>query len=265
MLAEIAFNLSRGCGNPTGFSNLQRGDVVVDFGCGGGIDVILAANKVGSEGRVIGIDFSDQMIGRAKQAAVEAGLHDRDIHFHVADLEKSQLLSGCADVVLSNCVINLCPDKDAVYQEVFRILKPGGQAAISDIVITEHIASELRYKFQSAWSGCLGGAITEHNYWQAISNAGFSEVQRVARHSLTPEELQAMAACPGEDFCPPPSESDLALIEGKVASIKFTAAKPLITASYVGDQALVRATPTYNSVKSFENHSDLLAEYTVKP
>lgn len=229
MLPEIAFNLSRGCGNPTGFSNLQRGDVVVDFGCGGGIDVILAANKVGSEGRVIGIDFTDQMIGRAKQAAVEAGLQDRDIHFHVADLEKSQLPGGCADVVVSNCVINLCPDKDAVYQEAFRILKPGGQAAISDIVITEHIASELRDKFQSAWSGCLGGAITERNYWQAVRNAGFSEVQIVARHNLTPEELQAMACCPGEDFCPPPSESDLALVEGKVASIKFTASKPLPT------------------------------------
>ena len=229
MLPEIAFNLSRGCGNPTGFSNLQRGDVVVDFGCGGGIDAILAANKVGPEGRVIGIDFTDQMIGRAKQATVEAGLQDRDIHFHVADLEKSQLPGGCADVVVSNCVINLCPDKDAAYQEAFRVLKPGGQAAISDIVITEHIASELRDKFQSAWPGCLGGAITERNYWQAVRNAGFSEVQIVARHNLTPEELQAMACCPGEDFCPLPNESDIALVEGKVASIKFTAAKPLPT------------------------------------
>ena len=229
MLPEIAFNLSRGCGNPTGFSNLQRGDVVVDFGCGGGIDVILAANKVGSEGRVIGIDFTNQMIGRAKQALFEAGLQDRDIHLLVVDLEKSQLPGAGADVVVSNCVINLCPDKDAVYQEAFRILKPGGQAAISDIVITEHIASELRDKFQSAWSGCLGGAIIERNYWQAVRNAGFSEVQIVARHNLTPDELQAMACCPGEDFCPPPSESDLALVEGKVASIKFTASKPLPT------------------------------------
>ena len=229
MLPEIAFDLSRGCGNPTGFSNLQRGDMVVDFGCGGGIDVILAANKVGSEGRVIGIDFTDQMIGRAKQATVEAGLQGRDIHFHVEDLEKSHLPGGSADVIVSNCVINLCPDKDAVYQEAFRILKPGGQVAISDIVITEHITSELRDKFQSAWSGCLGGAITERNYWQAVRNAGFSEFQIVARHNLTPDELQAMACCPGEDFCPPPSESDLALVEGKVASIKFTASKPLPT------------------------------------
>ena len=104
MLTEIAFNLSRGCGNPIRFSNLQRRDVVVDLGCGGGIDVILAAIKAGSEGKVIEVDFTDQMIGRAKEAAVEAGLPDRDIHFQVADLEKSQLPGGYADVVISKTV-----------------------------------------------------------------------------------------------------------------------------------------------------------------
>jgi ubiquinone/menaquinone biosynthesis C-methylase UbiE len=111
---EIGINLSRGCGNPTGFANLQPGEVVVDFGCGGGIDVILAAHKVGKQGRVIGLDFASQMIEKAKQAVIDSGLQDRNIELYVAGLENSQLPDTIADVIISNCVINLCPDKKAV-------------------------------------------------------------------------------------------------------------------------------------------------------
>jgi ubiquinone/menaquinone biosynthesis C-methylase UbiE len=200
--------------------------VVVDFGCGGGIDVILAAQKVGEKGRVVGIDFAPQMIERAKQAVTEAGLQDRDIELRVADMGKSQLPAGFADVVISNCVINLCPDKDAVYKEAFRIVQPGGRLAISDIVLTEDIDSQLRERFQSTWAGCLGGAISEDDYWQTVKKAGFVEIQIVARHTLTPEELEAMACCPGEEFTPPPSKEDRVLVEGKVASVKFTAVRP---------------------------------------
>ena len=224
-MPEVALNLSRGCGNPTGFANLQPGDVVVDFGCGGGIDVILAAHKVGSQGRVIGIDGAPQMIERAKQAVAEAGLQDRNIEFRTAYLDKTQLPDDFADVVTSNCVINLCPDKDAVYEEAFRILRSSGRIAISDIVLTENIAPELRERFQSTWAGCLGGAIPEEDYWQTVREARFAEIQVVARHLLTPEELEAMACCPGEEFTPPPSKEDRAAVEGKVASVKFTAKK----------------------------------------
>ena len=224
-MPEIALNLSRGCGNPTGFANLQPGDVVVDFGCGGGIDVILAAHKVGSQGRVIGIDGAPQMIERAKQAAAEAGLQDRTIEFRTAYLDNTQLPDGFADVVISNCVINLCPDKDAVYEEAFRIVRLGGRIAISDIVFTEDIASELQERFQSTWPGCLGGAIAEGDYWQTVRQSGFAEIQIVARHPLTPEELEAMACCPGEEFTPPPSKEDRVAVEGKVTSVKFTAMK----------------------------------------
>ncbi|MFQ6008877.1 MAG: methyltransferase domain-containing protein [Candidatus Zixiibacteriota bacterium] len=114
LVPEVALNLSRGCGNPTGFAKLQPSEVVVDFGCGGGIDVILAAHKVGSQGRVVGIDFAPQMIERAKQSVAEAGWQDKHIELHVADMEKTQLPGGFADVVISNCVIILCPDKAAV-------------------------------------------------------------------------------------------------------------------------------------------------------
>ena len=224
-MPEVALNLSRGCGNPTGFANLQPGDVVVDFGCGGGIDIILAAHKVGSQGRVIGIDGAPQMIERAKQAVTEAGLQDRNIEFRTAYLDKAQLPDDFADVVTSNCVINLCPDKAAVYEEAFRILPSSGRIAISDIALTENITPEIRERFQSTWTGCLGGAIPEEDYWQTVREAGFTEIQIVARHLLTPEELEAMACCPGEEFTPPPSKEDRAAVEGKVASVKFTAMK----------------------------------------
>ena len=225
-MPEIALNLSRGCGNPTGFANLQVGDMVVDFGCGSGIDVILAARKVGERGRVVGIDFTPQMIERAKQTVAETGLQDRDIELRVADMTKSQLPDRLADVVISNCVINLCPEKDAIYEEAFRIVRPGGRLAISDIVLTEDIDAQLRERFQSTWAGCLGGAILEEDYWEVVRNSGFADLQTVSRHTLTPEELEAMACCPGEEFAPPPSEEDRIRVDGKVLSVKFTATRP---------------------------------------
>jgi len=171
------------------------------------------------------MDGAPQMIDRAKQAVAEAGLQDGNIEFRTAYLDKTQLPDDFADVVTSNCVINLCPDKDAVYEEAFRILRSSGRIAISDIVLTENIAPELRERFQSTWAGCLGGAIPEEDYWQTVREAGFAEIQIVARHLLTPEELEAMACCPGEEFTPPPSKEDRAAVEGKVASVKFTAMK----------------------------------------
>jgi arsenite methyltransferase len=227
LVPEAALNLSRGCGNPTGFANIQLGEVVVDFGCGGGIDVILAAHQVGVQGRVVGIDFTPQMIEKAKYAVAEAGLLDR-IELHVADMAKTQLPYGSADVVISNCVINLCPDKDEVYQEVFRILRPGGRIAISDIVLTEAVTSELHARFQSTWAGCLGGAVPEEDYWRTIRQSGLTEIRVVVRHVLTPEELEAMVCCPGQEFTPPVSKEDLTAVEGKAVSVKFTAVRPAL-------------------------------------
>lgn len=226
LVPETALNLSRGCGNPTGFADLRPGEVVVDFGCGGGIDVVLAAHKVGSQGKIIGIDFTDQMIDQARQTAKEAALEDSNVEFHVADMEEPPLPDGIADVVISNCVINLCPDKEAVYRSAFRVLRPGGRVAISDIVLTEDIPAELRERFRSSWAGCLGGSVSEEHYWRTVRRVGFREIDVIVHHTLCREELKAMACCPGEEFTPAPNEDDLARVEGKVASVKFVALKP---------------------------------------
>lgn len=224
LIPEIALNLSKGCGNPTGFANLQPDEVVVDFGCGGGIDVILAAHKIGPSGKVVGVDFATQMIERAKQAVAEAGLTDT-VELRVADLERLDLPDDFADVVISNCVINLCPDKEAVYREAFRILKPGGRLAISDIVYKEKIDPQVKERFQSTWAGCVGGAIEEYNYFWTVRKEGFRRVKVVARHPLPPKELEVMACCPGPEFTPTPAKEDLAVVQGKVISIKFKAIK----------------------------------------
>lgn len=228
LIPKIAIDLSRGCGNPCSFAHLEPGEVVVDFGCGGGIDVILAAHKVGVDGKVVGIDFAPQMIERARQAVAKAGLQNRDIEFHVGDIEELQLPDAFADVVMSNCTINLCPNKNAVYKEAFRILRPGGRIAISDIVLTENIDPDLQERFQLTWAGCLGGAIAQDDYLHTVKKAKFVELRIVARRILTPEELEGMASCPGEDFAPAPAKEDLARVRGKVVSIKFTARKPLL-------------------------------------
>ena len=228
LIPEIARNLSRGCGNPTGFANFQSGEVVVDFGCGAGIDVILAARKVGPGGKVFGVDFAPQMIERAKQAVAEAGLTDA-VKLVVGDMEQLKLPDSFADAVTSNCVINLSPDKDAVYREAFRILKPGGRLAISDIVLTERIDPHVRARLQSTWSGCMGGAIDEESYFDIIRKIGFSQPAIVARHALASRELDEMACCPGPEFALAPAKGDLSEVQGKVVSIKFTAVKPQIS------------------------------------
>jgi ubiquinone/menaquinone biosynthesis C-methylase UbiE len=222
---EVALNLTRGCGNPTGFAGLQSGEIVVDFGCGGGIDVVLAAHKVGLGGKVVGLDFAPEMIERASHSVAEAGLAGGNVELHVADLANPPLADGFADVVISNCVINLCPVKAEIYREACRVLKSGGRLAISDIVLTEDIDPELRERFRSTWPGCLGGAITEDDYWRMVSEAGFHEVRVITRHLLTPDELAAMACCPGKEFTPAPAPEELAQVQGKVASVKFTGIK----------------------------------------
>lgn len=225
LIPETALSLSRGCGNPTGFAALQQGEIVVDFGCGAGVDVILAAQRIRPNGKVIGVDFSSEMIERAKQAIDEAGISNI-VEFRVANLDQTSLPDNIADVVMSNCVINLCPDKEDVYREAYRILKPGGRLAISDVIYTENIDANVHERFQMTWAGCVGGAIDKESYFEIIRNIGFINVNLVAQHLLASKELDEMACCPGTEYTPVPAEEDVAVTQNKIASIKFIAIKP---------------------------------------
>jgi arsenite methyltransferase len=164
------------------FAGLRAGEVVVDLGCGAGLDVIFAAPRIAPGGKVVGVDFAQPMIERAAQAFAEAGLTDL-VQFVVRDLAESYLPDDFADAVISNCVINLCPDKEAVYREAFRILKPGGRLAISDVDYSEKPAHDVKSRFEATWAGCVGGAM-EEVYFDLILQAGFEEIRVVARHSL---------------------------------------------------------------------------------
>jgi ubiquinone/menaquinone biosynthesis C-methylase UbiE len=207
-------------------ADLRPGEVVVDLGCGAGIDLILAARRITPGGKVVGVDFAQPMIERATQAVTEAGLTDF-VQFVVGDLAESHLPDDFADAVISNCVINLCPHKEAVYRQAFRILKRGGRLAISDVAYSEKPPPEVKSRFEATWAGCVGGAMEEQAYFDLIKKAGFEKIRIVARHSLGPMELEEMASCPGPEFALRPEKEDLAVVQGTVTSIKFTATKPL--------------------------------------
>ena len=167
-------NLGLGCGNPTALAALKPGEVVVDLGAGAGLDAFIAAKQVGKEGRVIGIDMTPQMLERARTLAVQEGVA-RTVEFREGIIEQLPVAPDSVDVIISNCVINLSPDKPQVFREAFRVLKPGGRIAISDIVLTEPLPAELA-QLAELYVACLAGALEEKEYLGAIEAAGFVDV-----------------------------------------------------------------------------------------
>ena len=151
---------------------------------------------------MLGVDFAPEMLERARLCVEESGLDN--VELAPGNVESLPLPNGSADAVISNCVINLVPDKEAVYREAFRVLRPGGRIAISDIVTSCQLEPDLRMRFQGTWAGCLGGAMEEGPYLSLIQATGFGDMEVIARHVLSPEELQGMAQCPGSDFTPSP-------------------------------------------------------------
>ncbi len=180
-------NLGLGCGNPTALASLQAGETVVDLGSGAGFDALLSAKKLGPEGRFIGVDMTPEMLERARTNAVNAG-HARTVEFREGLIENLPIASQTADVVISNCVINLSPDKAQAFREAYRVLKPGGRVAVSDIVLSEPLPPEVA-KLAASWIACVGGASTEEEYLGYMRAAGFENIEytrKPAGPMLTP-------------------------------------------------------------------------------
>ena len=176
-LAEIpvtAALASLGCGNPTALAELRSGEKVLDLGSGGGIDVLLAAKRVGPTGFVYGLDMTDAMLELAERNRQDAGIEN--VQFLQGIIEAIPLEDNWVDVVISNCVINLSADKDQVLREAYRVLKPGGRLAISDIVVQGQIPAALRADLE-LWAGCMAGALEEETYRQLLSSAGFTDIE----------------------------------------------------------------------------------------
>jgi arsenite methyltransferase len=170
----VEANLGLGCGNPIAFASLKKGETVLDLGSGGGLDCFLAAKKVGEKGRVIGVDMTPEMIDRARGNARKGRYGN--VEFRLGEIENLPVADNTADIIISNCVINLSPDKARVFKEAFRALKPGGRLMVSDIVLLKKLPTEIE-KSVEAYVGCLSGAIMKDEYVRLIQEAGFQDVE----------------------------------------------------------------------------------------
>lgn len=197
-------NMGLSCGNPTALANLKAGEVVVDLGSGGGMDVFLAATKVGSTGKAIGIDMTPQMIDLAQKNAKKHNISN--VEFHLAPIDHIPLEDASVDVVISNCVINLATDKAAVFKEIFRILKPGGRVAVSDIALKKTLPDQLKQDVM-AYVGCIAGAIMIDEYVGGLKSAGFAQVAVVDSGT----DLNAYSQVEGQSACCSPATQSTTL------------------------------------------------------
>ena len=195
-------NMGLSCGNPTAFASLKPGEVVVDLGCGGGLDVFLAAQRVGPTGKAIGVDMTPQMIERARKNAERGpdGKPYTNVEFLSGTIDALPLDRSSVDCIISNCVVNLAPDKHAVFREMFRVLKPGGRVAISDIALKQPLPPDLARDVM-AYVGCIAGAIPIEVYRQGLIAAGFYDVRVVD----TGSDLNAYSKVEGQSVCCPPA------------------------------------------------------------
>jgi ubiquinone/menaquinone biosynthesis C-methylase UbiE len=186
---EAAVQASLGCGNPLAVAALREGEVVLDLGSGGGIDVILSARRVGSAGKVYGLDMTDEMLALARRNAEEAGM--ANVEFLKGEIEDIPLPAACVDVVISNCVINLSTDKAMALAEAARVLRPGGRLAVTDVVADPDLDEATRRDME-AWTGCIAGALTREHYRDLLEGAGFRDVEVQATHRVHPRASSAI-------------------------------------------------------------------------
>ena len=222
LIPPVALRLACGGGNPVELADIQPGGVVVDLGCGGGIDMVLAAHKVAEHGKLLGIDIAPEMITAARQAITESDLKPH-IFFRTADIEDISLLPrNFADTVLANGVVNLCPDRTTVYKNIFRILRPGGILIVADFVLTEEIDHDLLARLRTDRTGCLGGAVATEDHLQILKKFTL-DILRVDHNDLIAEDLKTIAGYPDRDLHEGPSPNDLLQLQGKVAVVTIMA------------------------------------------
>jgi SAM-dependent methyltransferase len=217
-LPEAAVLASLGCGNPTALAELKPGEVVLDLGSGGGIDVLLSARRVAPGGKAYGLDMTDEMLGLANENKRQAGVEN--VEFLKGEIEHIPLPDSSVDVIISNCVINLSADKDKVLAEAFRVLKPGGRLAVSDVVTRGEIPPEIR-KNVLLWVGCVAGALEEHEYKTKLTAAGFEQVGIEPTRIYQLDEARAFLSGEGVDL-----EAIAPQVDGKFMSAFIRATKP---------------------------------------
>lgn len=178
-----------GCGNPVALAGLKEGETVLDLGSGGGIDVFLAAKKVGARGKAIGVDMTEEMVSRARATASKYGYGNAE--FRLGDIENLPIEDSSVDVVISNCVINLSPDKERVFREAYRVLKSGGRIMISDIVTEEELPDEVKKSFD-AWADCVAGALEKSQYLDTIERVGFKKVKIISESTYNIDVSQQL-------------------------------------------------------------------------
>ena len=219
VLPEAAVLASLGCGNPTALAQLAPGEVVLDLGSGGGIDVLLSARRVGPSGKAYGLDMTDDMLALARANQKKSGVEN--VEFLKGEIENIPLPDNSVDVIISNCVINLSADKDRVLREAFRVLKPGGRFAVSDVVVRGEVPEEVR-KNLLLWAGCIAGALGDGEYTAKLTAAGFTSIEIEPTRVYNIEDARAFLEQTGVDV-----ESIAREVEGKFISAFVRAVKPV--------------------------------------
>ncbi|HMD33249.1 MAG TPA: arsenite methyltransferase [Candidatus Acidoferrales bacterium] len=216
---EAALKASLGCGNPTLLAKLQPGEIVLDLGSGGGIDVLLSARRVGPTGKAFGLDMTDEMLALAEENKRKSGLVNAE--FLKGEIENIPLPENAVDVIVSNCVINLSADKDRVLREAFRVLKPGGRLAVSDVVVRGEVPPEIRRSME-LWVGCVAGALTDEEYRRKLGAAGFESIEIETTRVYSVSDAGQFLQAAGLD-----ADAVAREVEGKFTSAFVRAHKPL--------------------------------------
>jgi ubiquinone/menaquinone biosynthesis C-methylase UbiE len=236
---QAAMLASLGCGNPTALAELKAGETVLDLGSGGGIDVLLSAKRVGPTGRAFGLDMTDQMLALAEENKRKSGLSN--VHFLKGEIENIPLPDNSVDVIISNCVINLSADKDSVLKEAFRVLKPGGRFAVSDVVVRGEVPAALRRNME-LWVGCVAGALSDTDYLSKLAAAGFEAADIEVTRVYTVEDAQEFLAGQCADLPQIAQQVDGKFVSGFIRATKPGAQLPVsVEAAGVANRAATTA------------------------